>query len=251
MWHAGSSDQDPVRPTELPCCSPVVWNLLPTHLRSTSVSREHPSLHTGLRIPLRTFCLRVYTTLTLIYGNIGAEQDAIILTDTQSPQHLNTTFYNATNGHRLYKTPSNPLPCPRHYLKALPFIYFAVCHNLENTTKLTHLALQAKRLVYFVDLYQWCVSYLMQNRWKNFHFCNIPSTAHTISSVPANDAIRKLRLTSLCDNTCHLRQIQSKHTILTTHTHHFKGIFQVNQHLADYSLICILHLFSACTLPIS
>jgi len=55
--------------------APVVWNSLPTHLRSTSVSREQfrdvqrwvedPSLHTGLPLPLRTFCLRAYTTLTL------------------------------------------------------------------------------------------------------------------------------------------------------------------------------------------
>ena len=46
--------------------APVVWNSLPTQLRSTSVSREqYPSLHTGRRIPLRTFCLRVYTTVTL------------------------------------------------------------------------------------------------------------------------------------------------------------------------------------------
>ena len=53
--------------------APVVWNSLPTHLCSTSVSCEQfrdiedPSLHTGLRLPLRTFCLRAYTTLTLTF----------------------------------------------------------------------------------------------------------------------------------------------------------------------------------------
>ena len=43
---------------------------------ATSVSREQfrdwlksedPSLHTGLRLPLRTFCLREYTTLALTF----------------------------------------------------------------------------------------------------------------------------------------------------------------------------------------
>ena len=41
LWNAGSSDQDQVRPTELPLLQPpVVWNSLSTHLRSTSFSRE-------------------------------------------------------------------------------------------------------------------------------------------------------------------------------------------------------------------
>ena len=74
LWHAGSSDQDPVRPTELPCCSSRRLELAAytpaLNLRqSWTVQRwvEDPSLHTGLRIPLRTFCLRVYTKLTLTF----------------------------------------------------------------------------------------------------------------------------------------------------------------------------------------
>jgi len=46
-----------------------VWSVAISRavLCSTSVSqcREDPSLHTGLRLPRRTFCLRVYMTLTL------------------------------------------------------------------------------------------------------------------------------------------------------------------------------------------
>ena len=51
--------------------APVVWNSLPTHLRSTSVSREQfrdglkTHLFTQTYAFLRTFCLRAYTTLTL------------------------------------------------------------------------------------------------------------------------------------------------------------------------------------------
>ena len=70
LRHAGSSDQDPVRltvlaepgPTELPCCNTRRLELAAytpaLNLRqSWTVQRwvEDPSLHTGLRIPLRTF----------------------------------------------------------------------------------------------------------------------------------------------------------------------------------------------------
>jgi len=70
-WHAGSSYQDPVRPTELPCCSPRRLELAAyrpaLNLRqSWTVQRwaEDPSLDIGLRLPLRTFCLTAHTTLT-------------------------------------------------------------------------------------------------------------------------------------------------------------------------------------------
>ena len=53
LWHADSSDQDPVRPTGLPCYSPRRLELAPyTHLRSTSVSREQ--FRDGLKTHLFT-----------------------------------------------------------------------------------------------------------------------------------------------------------------------------------------------------
>jgi len=63
LWHAGASDQDLVRPMELPCCSPrrlelAAYTPVLNLRQSWTVQRwvEDPSLHTDvLRLPLRTF----------------------------------------------------------------------------------------------------------------------------------------------------------------------------------------------------
>ena len=68
LWHAGSSNQDPVRPTELPRCSPRHLELAAytpaLNLRQSWTVQTHLFKHAYTPYS-ENFCLRAYTTLTL------------------------------------------------------------------------------------------------------------------------------------------------------------------------------------------
>jgi len=69
---------------------PAVWNALPPHLRSLSISRgqswvKNLSLHTGLRAPLRT-CWRAYClTFTLLSSSMSAPDKSTHRTHSALP----------------------------------------------------------------------------------------------------------------------------------------------------------------------